>query len=102
MEDILVRATRGQIEDFVESMIWKDIKDELERLSVAAQSEYDLVGESTVDNQGVRMLPTSSETLIHLGDIKGRRKAVKYFLSIPEIFLSILEDRTAERESAKE
>ena len=97
MEDVLVRATRSQIEEFMKSMIWRDIKDELRRLSTAARDEYDLVGEPTSEGA----LPTS-ETLIHLGDIKGRRKAVQYFLSIPDIFLAIIEDRVAEKKLAKE
>jgi len=39
------------------------------------------------------IIPNTSETLIHLGEIKGRRKAVSYFLNIPEILLQILEGK---------
>ena len=90
MEEKL-RSTKSQIEDFKESFIWLDIVDELNRLSRNAQLEYDLVGEPHVDDGGYKIVPNSSETLIHLGDIKGRRKSVAYFLDIPNIFLQILE-----------
>ena len=82
-----------QIEEFKSSMLWSDFKDELIQLATNAQLEYDLVGESHVDDQGFKIVPNQSETLIHLGDIKGRRKAVQYFLSIPDILIQILEDK---------
>jgi len=82
-----------QIEEFKSSMLWDDFKDELIQLATNAQLEYDLVGESHVDDQGFKIVPNQSETLIHLGDIKGRRKAVQYFLSIPDILIQILEDK---------
>ena len=99
MDEIAVRATKTQIEDFKESMLWLDIKEELERLARRAQVEYDLVGEVRTNEEGYAVVPTTSETLIHLGDIKGRRKAVNYFLSILDIFLGILEDISVEKES---
>lgn len=86
-----LRSSINDIEDFKKSFIWLDIVDELEELSRKAQLEYDIVGEPHVDDQGYKVVPNSSETLIHLGDIKGRRKAVNYFLSILDIFLQILE-----------
>ena len=85
-----VRATKSQIEEFKESFIWKDIVDELNHLAKNALIEYDIVGESHIDDEGHKIVPNTSETLIHLGDIKGRRKAVAYFLSIPDILLQIL------------
>ena len=88
-----VRSTKMQIEEFKSSMLWDDFKDELMQLATNAQLEYDLVGESHVDDQGFKIVPNQSETLIHLGDIKGRRKAVQYFLSIPDILIQILEDK---------
>ena len=90
--DETLRATKNQLEEFKESMIWLDIKDELNELAKRAQLEYDLVGESHTDDAGNVITPNSSEALIHLGDIKGRRKAVNYFLSIPDIFIQVLED----------
>ena len=93
MEEREVRSTKMQIEEFKSSMLWDDFKDELIQLAKNAQLEYDIVGESHVDDQGFKIIPNQSETLIHLGDIKGRRKAVQYFLSIPDILIQILEDK---------
>ena len=92
MEKEIIKATINQIEDFKNSLLWQDIQDELKRLYASAGLEYDIVGETYKDNEGYKVVPNSSETLIHLGDIKGRRKAVKYFLSIPDILLQTLED----------
>ena len=88
----MIRSTKSQIEEFKKSFIWKDIVDELDTLTKNAQLEYDIVGEPHIDDAGYKIVPNSSETLIHLGDIKGRRKAVNYFLNIPDILLQILED----------
>ena len=84
-------STTSQIEEFKESLIWKDIVRELRHIKKLATLEYDIVGEVHTDDQGYRIVPNQSETLIHLGDIKGRKKAVDYFLSIPDILLQTLE-----------
>lgn len=96
-----IRTTVSEIESFRESTLWLDIVDELNDLANRAQLEYDLVGEPHVDDNGYKIVPNSSETLIHLGDIKGRRKAVSYFLNVLDILLQILEDKKndSERES---
>jgi len=88
-----MKATKNQVKEFKESFIWKDIVDELNDLARRSMIEYDLVGEPHTDDDGNKIVPNSSETLIHLGEIKGRRKAVAYFLSIPDIFLQTLEDK---------
>ena len=90
MEEI-VRSTKSQIEEFKESLIWQDIVDQLLKLRELATLEYDLVGEPHINDQGYHVIPNQSETLIHLGDIKGRKKAVEHFLSIPDILLQTLE-----------
>lgn len=89
----MILSTRAQIEDFQTSLIWQDIKAELIELAQRAQIEYDLVGEPRIDDDGTKIIPNESETLIHLGDIKGRRKAVAYFLDIPNILLQQVEDQ---------
>jgi hypothetical protein len=88
-----IRTTKSEIESFKESTLWLDIVEELSDLANRAQLEYDLVGEPHIDDSGYKIVPNSSETLIHLGDIKGRRKAVSYFLNILDILLQILEDK---------
>ena len=90
MAEIL--STKGQLEEFKDSMIWWDIKNELEQLAYVALLEYDLVGEPQVDNDE-KVHPSTAETLIHLGDIKGRRKAVVNFLSIIDVLISLAEEQ---------
>lgn len=92
-----IRSTKTQLEAFKESLIWKDIVDELMNQDKLAQLEYDLVGESHIDDEGHKVIPNESETLIHLGHIKGRRRAVQYFLSIPDILMQEIEIRKAKR-----
>ena len=88
-----VRSTKSEVEEFKESTIWLDICDELNDLSKRSAVEYDLVGEPHINDSGQLIVPNSSETLIHLGDIKGRRKATDYFLNLPDIILQILEEK---------
>ena len=88
-----IKSSKSEVEEFKSSLIWTDIKDELNDLTKRAQLEYELVGEPRVDDSGHMIVPNTSETLIHLGEIKGRKKAVAYFLNIPDILLQILEDK---------
>ena len=88
-----VRSTKSEVEEFKASAIWLDICDELNDLAKRSAVEYDLVGEPHLDDSGQLIVPNSSETLIHLGDIKGRRKATAYFLNLPDIILQILEEK---------
>ena len=97
LEDILtenyqVKSTKAQIEDFKDSFLWEDIRNELIYLGAIATMEYDLVGEERIVD-GKVVTPNSSETLIHLGDIKGRKKAVSHFLNILDTLLQKLEDQ---------
>jgi len=94
----MIRSTKSQLEEFKESFIWKDLVDEIKTLGKLAQIEYDLVGESRIDDDGHRIVPNSSETLIHLGDIKGRRKAVQYFLNLPDVLLNMVKEKENDAE----
>lgn len=93
-----VLSTKSQLEDFKESFIWKDILAELDRLEERALLEYDLVGEPHPNDNGQLVVPNTSETLIHLGDIKGRRKAVHYFRQILDILIGIIEENKNDSE----
>jgi len=93
LDETTIKSSKSEVEEFKESLVWLDIKDELNDLAKRAKLEYDLVGEPHVDDSGHMIVPNTSETLIHLGEIKGRRKAVSYFLNIPDILLQILEDK---------
>ena len=102
LDEKTIRCSKSEVEELLTSPVWLDIIDELKSLAKRAEVEYDLVGEPHVNDQGHMIIPNTSETLIHLGEIKGRRKAVSYFLNIPEILLQILEDKKndTERKSA--
>lgn len=95
----MIRSTKSQIEEFKSSLLWQDITDELTNLSNRAQLEYDLVGEPHIDDQGFKIVPNESETLIHLGDIKGRRKAVLYFLDVLDVLIQELESQKENKQS---
>jgi len=93
LDEKTIRCSKSEVGEFKDSFVWLDIVDELNDLAKRAELEYDLVGEPHVDDSGHMIVPNTSETLIHLGEIKGRRKAVSYFLNIPDILLQILEDK---------
>jgi hypothetical protein len=85
---IIVNATRGQIEEFMESVLWSDIKRELG----AWKKGFEIEGRSIVEDSA-ETNPSTATVLMHLGDINGRVKTVDYLMSLPDIFLQILEDQ---------
>lgn len=91
MEDfstITVNATRGQIEGFKKSILWKDIIRELDAWVEGFNREQDaIVSEAATSN------PSTANILMHMGDIHGRKMAVQYFHNILDMFLGILEDK---------
>ena len=93
LDEKSIRSSKSEVEEFKDSFVWLDIMDELNDLAKRAQLEYDLLGEPHIDDSGHMVTPDSAKVLIDLGHIKGRRKAVSYFLNIPDIFLQILEDK---------
>ena len=86
--DIEINATKAQIENLKESLIWKDICRELDFWVEGFNSEEN----SIVDRIATENLSTPA-TLTLLGSIDGRKKAVLYFKSILDIFLTIIEER---------
>ncbi len=99
MKTKVIRSTKAQLKEFQKSFIWLDIVDELKDLKKRTQLEYELVGEPHKNDEGFMIVPNTSETLIHLGDIKGRRKALDYFLSIPDIIIQALEIEESEKKN---
>lgn len=89
--EVEVRATKLQIEEFKDSILWEDIKNELEQWKLVAQGEYSQVvgniisGDSDIENSDM-----------HLGSLYGRERTIDYLLSIPDIFLQILEEKKDE------
>ena len=91
MEDdklMTVRATREQITDFIESLLWKDMKRELGAWKKGFDNEM-----KTIVDDAASTNPSTANVLLHMGDLNGRLKAVDYLLSLPNIFLQILEDQ---------
>lgn len=84
-QEVVVNATKDQIEEFKKSILWKDIKRELVMWKNGCQGEYgQVVGDS---------ITSGKDILTHLGDIHGREMSIDYFLSILDVFLNILEDK---------
>lgn len=88
-----VRATKDQIEEFLSSILWKDIKRELGYWKKGFSGEMmSIVSDAEAEN------PSTAAVLMHMGDINGRVKAVDYLLELPKIFLQILEDEAGDKE----
>jgi len=81
-------ATKSQIEEFKESFIWKDIKRELAIWKRMAKDEY-----SQVVGDSINKLSADSSLLMHLGSIYGREATIDYLISLPDVFLQILEEK---------
>ena len=88
MEEVEICATKDQIEDFKVSVLWKDIVTEL----LAWKEGFTREMQSIVDD-AARDNPSTASVLLHMGDLNGRQKAVDYFLSMPDVFLQILEGK---------
>ena len=89
MEDdklMVVRATREQITDFIESLLWKDMKREMGRWKRQFEKESISVIGSCID-----VKENSASILTHLGDIHGRCVTIDFLLEMPDVFLSELE-----------
>ena len=89
--EVTINATKDQVNDLKGSILWSDIVNELSKWKLAAQDEYSQVignvisGESGIENSDM-----------HLGSLYGREMTIDYLLSIPDIFLQILEDKEDE------
>lgn len=95
----MINSTKAQLEEFKKSLIWKDICTELDELARLATLEYSIVGEPHTDDSGHKIIPNTSETLIHLGDIKGRLKAAEHFRSIIDSLITGVEMQEDEKDN---
>jgi len=84
-----VHSTKLQLEEFIkESMIWKDIKRELDKWKSGAIQEYGrVVGDVIAGNSGVE------NPDMHLGSLYGRERTIDFLLSLPNMFLEVLKDK---------
>lgn len=93
---IEVLSTKGQLEDFMENnFVWKDIQRELIIWLDGFKKEKDGIVDDAAESN-----PSTAAVLMHLGDLNGREKAIKYVLTLPQLFLNILEEK--ENESSSE
>lgn len=84
---VMVRATRGQIEDFMSSFLWKDIKRELGLWKRMCEREAVDLSRDTI--QGGK---STASALAHLGSLSGRIDAIDFLLNLPSMFLQIKEE----------
>lgn len=83
---IEVNATKAQIEEHRDSILWQDICRELQFWSEGFAREQDAIVDNAASDN-----PSTAAVLLHLGDINGRKKAVAYFEQILDVFLDVLE-----------
>ncbi len=86
--EVIINATIDQIKDFKESLLWADMQNELSTWKTGFEQELLSISDSAADEN-----PSTAAVLIHLGDVSGRTKTVNYLLSLPDIFLQILEEK---------
>lgn len=91
LEHMKVFSTRDQIEDAKASMFWRDVVRELTAWKEGFNREMmSIVDDAEAEN------PSTASVLLHMGDLNGRQKAVDYILSLPDVFLSFLEEQRKE------
>jgi len=93
MEDMDVRSTRTQIEEFRDSILWADIVREITEWKEGFIHEVMSIVDTAADDN-----PSTASVLLHMGDISGRAKAIDYMLSILDIFLDTLEIKKEEED----
>ena len=86
LDRLTVRVTKGDLEEFKKSLLWADIRREL----VAWKKGFEIEMRSIVDN-AAKENPSTATVLMHMGDLNGRTKAVDYLLSLPDVFIQVLE-----------
>jgi predicted TIM-barrel fold metal-dependent hydrolase len=88
MEQVKVNATRDSILEFKESVLWNDIVRELEAWREGFNREMlSIVDDAAAEN------PSTASVLLHMGDLNGRLKAVDYILTLPDVFLNVLDEQ---------
>ena len=97
METIQIRVTLEAVEEFKESILWKDIEEELNSWKEGFNREMlSIVDEASGNN------PSTASVLMHMGDLNGRQKAVDYFLSLPDVFISLLMEQREEKKDGRD
>jgi len=84
--DIEIKSTANQLKEFMDSLIWEDLRTELKVWKKIVDSEYDEV-----------------DSLLNVGKIQGRKEAIDYFLELPRVLRETAKERQDEsrRDEAK-
>lgn len=93
--EVRINSTKAKIEEFKDSILWKDICRELDFWIEGFDHERD----SLVDRIASENL-TSAAALTLEGSIDGRKKSAEYFKGILDMFINILEDKDANRSNS--
>ena len=96
MELVNLRTTRDQVEEFRDSILWADIIEELNSWKEGFAREMQSIVDDAAGSN-----PSTASVLLHMGDLNGRLKAVDYMLSIPEVFLSLLELKVEDKKDGR-
>jgi len=83
-----INATKSQVSTFKESILWADMSRELNFWLDGFDKEQSHIVDDIADKN-----LTAASVISHLSSLDGRRKAVQYMLSIPDVFLNTLEER---------
>lgn len=94
--EVEIGSTKLQIEEFIKSIIWNDIKRELDKWKSGASQEYSRVigdvisGDSGIENPDM-----------YLGNLYGREMTINFILSLPNMFLEILKDKEGKSDGTR-
>lgn len=88
MQQPVRRASKEAIEDFKESILWADMKDELDFWLEGFKEELDGIVDDTIENN-----KSTASVLMHMGDLSGRKKAVIYLQTMLDVFLSEFDEK---------
>lgn len=92
IDSLNLRVSREAVEEFITSILWADITQELK----IWKEGFELERASIVDDAATNN-PSTASVLLHLGDLNGRIKTVDYMLAMPEVFLSLLETKKEDK-----
>ena len=93
MKEIKVNSSKNELKEFKKSIIWADIVRELKSWKEGFKRE-----QSSIVDDAATANPSTASVLLHMGDLNGRQKAVDYLLSLPDIFINIIDSQQKENE----
>ena len=96
MEEIQVRVSKEAVVEFKESVLWADMVEELKSWKEGFNREMQSIVDDAEGNN-----PSTASVLLHMGDLNGRLKAVDYFLSLPDVFLSLIENKKEDKKDGR-